>query len=593
MSKLERRHYSLAARTFRASIVSAVIIGLVALIVGMGLFVYVLTTRYIDTAFDTSKMAMSITGKVLDIKPTVDEVMSIYRSTPSEVLQTVENAVSERNEWGTAGFGVEYKDYFQKYHDIKFEQDYLQILSILKDFKENSRADDVYIGMYDPDSDRLVFIANGDTSDETGSLIGEFESVPHNEIEKFMNWDGEKRLFQINNSKRFGLMATSGLPVKDKDGNIVAFFLSDIRLNNVVNGTKSFFVLFAVSMFVIVNAVAIGSALYVRKNLVNPMNSIAEAAASYVKDRRAGNESTDHFSKLNIRTGDELENLALVMADMENDLADYEEHLTEVVAEKERIGTELGLATRIQADMLPNIYPAFPDRPEFDVYATMTPAKEVGGDFYDFFLIDDNHLGLVMADVSGKGVPAALFMMASKILIANHAMNGKSAAEVLETVNEQICSNNREEMFVTVWFGILDTRTGLIRAANAGHEYPVMKKPGGQFELIKDKHGFVIGGMAGMKYKEYELQMEPGSKLFLYTDGVPEATNSENELFGTDRMVEALNKASEGSTYDVLGSVSDAIKNFVQDAPQFDDITMLCLDFIGGKTQIKDEAEDM
>ena len=203
--------------------------------------------------------------------------------------------------------------------------------------------------------------------------------------------------------------------------------------------------------------------------------------------------------------------------------------MTRVTAEKERIGTELALATRIQADMLPNIFPAFPDRTDFDIYATMDPAKEVGGDFYDFFLIDDDHLCMVMADVSGKGVPAALFMMASKIILRNNAMMGKSPAKILGPTNA-ICSNNQEEMFVTVWLGILEISTGKLTAANAGHEYPVMKRPDGRFELLKDKHGFVVGGMEGVKYKDYELQLEPGAKLFLYTDGVPEATDAQRAV---------------------------------------------------------------
>ena len=249
--------------------------------------------------------------------------------------------------------------------------------------------------------------------------------------------------------------------------------------------------------------------------------------------------------------------------------------------ETARISTELNLATRIQADMVPNIYPAFPDRREFDVYATMDPAKEVGGDFYDFFLVDDDHLCLVMADVSGKGVPAALFMMASKIILANNAMIGKSPAQILTDTNAAICSHNREEMFVTVWLGILEISTGKLVAANAGHEYPVIKHGDGSFEVLRDKHGFVIGGMAGMKYKEYELTLEPGSKLFLYTDGVPEATDAENNMFGADRMLEALNEEKDGTTVDILKHVRTSVDGFVNGAEQFDDLTMLCMEYRG------------
>ena len=251
--------------------------------------------------------------------------------------------------------------------------------------------------------------------------------------------------------------------------------------------------------------------------------------------------------------------------------------------ENARIETELTMASSIQADMLPNIYPAFPDRPEFDIYATMEPAKEVGGDFYDFFLVDDDHLCMVMADVSGKGVPAALFMMASKIILANNAMMGKTPAQILTDTNAAICSNNREEMFVTVWLGILEISTGKLTAANAGHEYPVLMQAGGKFELIKDKHGFVIGGMDGVKYKEYELQLIPGSKLFLYTDGVPEATNAKNELFGKDRMLATLNENINASPDEMLKNIRYAVDGFVKDAEQFDDLTMLGMEYKGGQ----------
>ena len=242
---------------------------------------------------------------------------------------------------------------------------------------------------------------------------------------------------------------------------------------------------------------------------------------------------------------------------------------------------ELSLATRIQADMLPNIFPAFPERDEFDIYASMNPAKEVGGDFYDFFLIDENHLGLVIADVSGKGVPAALFMMISKILVQNYALTGRSPAEVLEATNRQICANNREEMFVTVWFAVLDLTTGKLAAANAGHEYPILKSPDKPFELIKDKHGFVIGGMEGLTYKEYDMQLQPGAKLFLYTDGVPEATNAQNELFGVERTVAALNEDPDRTPQELLTAVDTAVAAFVAEAPQFDDLTMLCVQYNG------------
>ena len=262
-------------------------------------------------------------------------------------------------------------------------------------------------------------------------------------------------------------------------------------------------------------------------------------------------------------------------------LRDQNEQYEKQRMERSRLDTELSMASSIQADMLPNIFPAYPDRSEFDIYASMDPAKEVGGDFYDYFFVDDDHLAIVIADVSGKGVPAALFMMISKILVQNCAMTSHGVKATLEAVNRQICANNREEMFVTVWLGILEISTGKLSAANAGHEYPAMRHPDGLFELVKDKHGFVIGGMDGVKYREYELRMTPGSKLFLYTDGVPEATDANQELFGTDRMLEALNSDPDAAPADILKNVRSAVDSFVKDAEQFDDLTMLCVEYKG------------
>lgn len=245
--------------------------------------------------------------------------------------------------------------------------------------------------------------------------------------------------------------------------------------------------------------------------------------------------------------------------------------------EKERIGAELNVATQIQASMLPCVFPAFPEYKEFDIYASMNPAKEVGGDFYDFFLVDPDHLALVMADVSGKGVPAALFMMITKTLLKNAAQSGLSPAAALETVNNQLLENNEAGMFVTVWMGVYEISTGKLKAANAGHEYPAIKRAGGSFTLYQDKHGFVMAGMEDMKYREYELTLNAGDTLFLYTDGVAEATDAENQLYGTDRMLDALNRMENASSKELLLGIRTDIDRFVGDAMQFDDITMMAL----------------
>ena len=317
---------------------------------------------------------------------------------------------------------------------------------------------------------------------------------------------------------------------------------------------------------------AAGSAALVGKRIVKPLNTITGRIAS-LSEQNLEFKMEDAY-----RTGDEIEVLAESFANLSHRTVQYVEEVKRVTAEKERIGTELHMAKQIQEGMLPSIFPAFPDRPEFELYATMDPAKEVGGDFYDFFLIDDDHLGLVMADVSGKGVPGALFMMASKIILHSCAIQGGSPEEILSRANQTICANNPMEMFVTVWLGILELSTGKLTASSAGHEYPALMRAGGGFELFKDKHGFVVGGMEGIRYGEYEIMMQPGDKLFVYTDGVPEAMDADHQLFGTDRMIETLNTDPAASPEQILGNVRAAVDHFVKDAEQFDDLTMLCVE---------------
>ena len=291
------------------------------------------------------------------------------------------------------------------------------------------------------------------------------------------------------------------------------------------------------------------------------------------------NGNLEHVAK--IYSNDEIGDLAVSFNNMAISLKDYIANLTAMTAEKERIGAELSVATKIQEDMLPRKFPAFPDRNEFDLHATMDPAKEVGGDFYDFFLLDDDHIVLVMADVSGKGVPAALFMVIAKTLIKNRAFMGGSPSEILEYTNEQLCSSNDSEMFVTVWLAIIEISTGKGIAANAGHEHPVIKRAGGDYELVEYRHSPAVATIEGLHFKEHEFELHPGDNIFVYTDGVPEATNAENELFGNERMLEALNRNKDSNSAEILDNMKLAIDEFVGEAPQFDDITMLAFRYFG------------
>ena len=251
------------------------------------------------------------------------------------------------------------------------------------------------------------------------------------------------------------------------------------------------------------------------------------------------------------------------------------------IKEQERLVEELHTAREIQMSALPHTFPPFPERKEFDLFASMDPALDVGGDFYDYFFLDDDHLCLVIADVSGKGIPGALFMMLSKRIIEDAARLELDPGAILEKTNQSLCDSNQAGMFVTVWLGILELSTGRLTAANAGHEYPAIQTTGGSFALYKDRHGFVIGGMEDVRYRSYELQMAPGDKLFVYTDGVPEATANSGEMFGTERMVTALNTKADGRPEEILSAVKLAVDAFVGDASPFDDLTMMCLEYKG------------
>ncbi len=328
-------------------------------------------------------------------------------------------------------------------------------------------------------------------------------------------------------------------------------------------------------LLAVILVLGISGALVLSKRIVRPLNVMTRRV------QNLGGRNLQFFMEDAYRTGDEIEVLAEAFATLSARTLQYVDQVQRVTAEKERIGAELSMATDIQASQLPRLFPAFPNRPEFDVYARMTPAKEVGGDFYDFFLVDDDHIGLVMADVSGKGVPAALFMMISRVLIKSHLQNGESPGEALENVNDQLCEGNDAELFVTVWLAVLEISTGRGVAVNAGHEHPALRRANGRYELVTYRHSPAVATLEGIPYKEHTFQLNPGDSVFVYTDGVAEATNADKELFGTDRMLEALNREPDAEPEAVLKNVMNGINAFVADAEQFDDITMMCLKYIG------------
>ena len=407
---------------------------------------------------------------------------------------------------------------------------------------------------------------------DTDEFYGEGDRIMHDAFSA----DAENTIL-ITNNDTYGYLASAYVAVLDSAGQPAALASVDISMDVITDEIRGFQVFFLLVSLVIVIVSSLFYYVYIRRTLIQPIQMLDEDTRMLVSSRM---ESLGAFHN-RVKTGDELQWLGESFEHMTRELELYIQNLAAVTAEKERIGAELNVATQIQADMLPRIFPPFPSRQEFDLYATMDPAREVGGDFYDFFLVDEGHLAMVMADVSGKGVPAALFMVIAKTLIKTRAQMGGSPAEILTDVNNQLCEGNEAGLFVTVWLAIIECATGRGLAANAGHEHPVIRRRGGQYELVVYRHSPAVATLEGIRFREHEFTLGPGDRLFVYTDGLPEATNAQDELYGTDRMLEALNALPGAGLEDLLAHMKKEIDLFTGDAPQFDDVTMLAFDYNG------------
>ncbi|MCR5627182.1 MAG: PP2C family protein-serine/threonine phosphatase [Lachnospiraceae bacterium] len=442
-------------------------------------------------------------------------------------------------------------------------------MDVMKAYTDESAANKTWQPLYyiaDVYTDPSLNYKLGDT----GGILKQYRLDVEDSYETGKKHDG----FFISKSE-FGYNLTAMLPIV-KDGKTIAMVGVEIPMSTLASNKAKFVVRVSIITAIVALLCLIGGIILLTNSVIAPIQMVSAEANDFVKNNTKISEKLT-----SVKTGDEIQTLSESVYKMEVGINEYIDNLQKVTAEKERIGAELNVATQIQADMLPRIFPPFPERKEIDIFASMDPAKEVGGDFYDFFLIDDDHIGLVMADVSGKGVPAALFMVIAKTLIKNRALMGGSPSEVLAYANDQLCEGNEAELFVTVWFGILQISTGKGLAANAGHEHPVIKRKDGQFELVVYRHSPAVASIAGIPFKQHEFEMNPGDTLFVYTDGVAEATDAHDTLYGTDRMLEALNSASDAPVEQLVTNVRASIDEFVGDAPQFDDITMLAFKYNG------------
>lgn len=474
----------------------------------------------------------------------------------------------------------------------EMDDDYYETQGFIRDLVESNDVEYLYVVR--PHGVGVTFLFDSDMEMSDGGayadggycalgtyvdLVGDFAE----NLDRLLAGQEVEPIVQQDES--FGWQMTAMTPVLHDDGTMAGYVMADISMNDIVYTRQNYLAVTGALLAALTLGFAAVVLVIVRRRISRPIRQLTEVTGAFIQNN--ADELADGAIAVqmpDIHSGDEVEQLSHAFRKMEEDVISYLRDFRRATAEKERIGAELNVATQIQADMLPRIFPAFPERAEFDIYASMTPAKEVGGDFYDFFLVDDDHLAIVIADVSGKGVPAALFMVIAKTLLKNAAQTGLSPREVLEKVNDQLCENNEAEMFVTAWLGLYEISTGRLTAANAGHEYPALRHGDGAFELVRDRHGFVLAGMEGSRYREYELTLEPGDALFVYTDGVAEATDASNTLYGTDRMLSALNAGGD-TPEALLAAVKADIDRFVGEAPQFDDITMLSLQRSAGTGQ--------
>ena len=370
---------------------------------------------------------------------------------------------------------------------------------------------------------------------------------------------------------------SAGSPVLSASQGIVVFAVADVEKEDIRTMVWSYIFRVLPLLFVVSLLLAMFNVYMTKRFIVNPVEDMAKAAGEYVNYRReGGGKQTAFFQRFTWREeGNEIDDLKASMNRMEQELNSYIDNMALAAEENSRIRTELSVARQIQEDILPSVFPPFPDRKDISLYATMEPAKEVGGDFYDILLLDDDHLALDVADVSGKGVPAALFMMISKSLINSTLRRGRSPAWTISYVNNLLTENNREDMFVTVWLAVIELSTGRMTYVNAGHENTILFHDG-EWEMRTEVHDFIVGGVEDTQYNNHEFTLSPGDIIFQYTDGLTESINSEEEIFGDERLMDACKKADREDPEAFLRDIRKAMREFTGETEQFDDITMLC-----------------
>ena len=550
----KKNFVSLRTKAFRVILVGSLILMLASIAAGLLLHTYTSLRHYRVEAQHLIDTMMALQDEAY-IEKIFRETRQIYERLPEDVRK---NQMSE-----------EFDNAFRPLVD----DDFLDARDILVKFREETKQRNMFLMFTDKEHDAVVYVVDGD-EDEWAYLPGQWTDADVAATEELA--DSSWRL-TITHQDEYGWIGSDAEPIYDRDGGLLGYAVADMDLNDFLGKMLGFLMILVPVAAAIVILFAFLFSELLKKHIILYLVSMAAASRDYTQKDKLDleKETPSVFEPLNIKTADEMEDLWKSMTVMETDVRESMVRLREITAVKERLDAELAIATSIQMGMLPD---KFPDSTEYDLFASMQPAKEVGGDLYDFFMIDDTHLALVIADVSGKGVSAALFMVVAKTLIRNLTeQEAHDPAQIFTLVNRKLMEVNRARLFVTAWLGILDLKSGRVVYADAGHEYPAVRRSGGKFVLFPDKHCVPLAASRKAVFRSDEFMLEPGDTLFVYTDGVPEANNEAGELMGTDRMLEILNRMPDASPRDVISNVKDGMAEYVKSAEQFDDTTMLCI----------------
>ena len=453
-------------------------------------------------------------------------------------------------------------------------EDFLSWRDILVKGVADGEMRNLFCFTLDEDRERIVYLIDGDEP-AWAYLPGQWQETNIAEIQKSI---GSDRYLRVSHTPGYGWVGTNYLPVTDENGTVIAYMGADFDVSNFYYRLFRFLAIYEPILVVAILFCAFLQSGYLKKQIIEPVKKLATAAVTYTgMDKIHTVEMPEIFSELQIATGDEIEELYRTMTDMEKNIRFSMSEVRRITAEKEHLEGELAMAANLKAHLMPNVFPAFPEEPAIDIYADQLTAVGVGGDYFDFFRIDEDHIAIVSADIFAGGTAAALYMIIFKLLINSVARMGLPASDTMRILNDHLCTDNEDDLSLAVWYGVLKISTGEVEAVNAGHETPVLLTSQEAAELAQNISNFPVGVVPKMEFCSYSFTLQKEDRLFLYTDGVTEAEDTKGAYFGSDRLMASLSEAQEMASEETVGLVQKRMLDFCEGVPLAQDATMLCL----------------